>query len=273
MHSRLFSTGVRSLDRKVPRFVTTLKEASKPALEKSRPITKPFGFDSPTFLGQDSTNLIDAFSLSAKEKRQKQLDHDIVHSPFYESKSFTNTNGKIFTPPVSYFKKEKAKYFPSFVGYTLLNSKRTLYDVLKGKVSIVRIFSTISGQNCIDTYTPECETAEGYDKLQQQYPKLQIVDVNVPQSWIKGLFVKMAKSNLKSIIPPARHDTYFMVSNKTFDVEVKKTLMCDNACSGYIYVLDEDGRIRWATSGFAVDDEAKVLWKTVRGLEKELESK
>lgn len=272
MHPRLFSTSVRALDRKVPRFVTTLKEASKPALEKSRPITKPFGFNAPTVLGHDSASLMDAFSLSAKERRQKQLDHDIVHSPFYESKSFTNTHGKIFTPPVSYFKKEKAKYFPSFSGETLSSGKRALYDVLKGKVTILRIFSTISGQNCIDTYTPDSLSAEGYAQLQEQHPRVQIVDVNLPQSWIKGLFVKMAKTNLRAIIPPARHDTYFLVPSRTFGVDVKKTLMCDNACSGYIYVLDEDAKIRWATSGYAVEDESKVLWKTIRGLEKELET-
>ncbi|EEQ38700.1 ATP10 family protein [Clavispora lusitaniae] len=273
MQQRLFSTGARVFERQVPRFVTTLKEASKPALEKSQPITKPFGFDSPTYLSHESSSITNVLSSAAREKRQKQLDHDIVHSPFYESKSFTNTQGKIFTPPVSYFKKDKAKYFPSFTGYTLLNHKKSLYDVLKGKVSIVRIFSTVSGQNCTDTYTPDNLSAEGYEQLQKQYPHTQIVDVNLPQSWIKGLFVKLAKSNLRGMIPPARHDTYFMLSSNTFSVDVKKTLMCDNTCSGYIYILDEDGKIRWATSGFANDDETKVLWRTVRGLEKELEQK
>ena len=190
MQQRLFSTGARVFERQVPRFVTTLKEASKPALEKSQPITKPFGFDSPTYLSHESSSITNVLSLAAREKRQKQLDHDIVHSPFYESKSFTNTQGKIFTPPVSYFKKDKAKYFPSFTGYTLLNHKKSLYDVLKGKVSIVRIFSTVSGQNCTDTYTPDNLSAEGYEQLQKQYPHTQIVDVNLPQSWIKGLFVK-----------------------------------------------------------------------------------
>lgn len=272
MQIRLLSSSARILDRKVPRFVNTLKEASKPALEKSQPITRPFGFDSPTFIGQKEVSISNAFSKTAKEQRQRQLDHDIAHSPFYESKSFSNTQGKIFTPPVSYFKKDKAKYFPNFQVYTLINDKRGLYDVLNGKVTLLRIFSTISGENCANTYMKDYLSADGYKKLQEKYPNTQVVDLNLPQSWIKGLFVKWAKSNLKSIIPPARHNLYFILPHTMFTLDVKETLKCDNMCSGYLYVLDEDGKIRWATSGFANDDEIEVLWRTVRGLEKELKS-
>lgn len=269
MH-RLFSTSVKATQANVPRFVTTLKEASKPALQKSTPISRPIGFDQPFELGQ-STLLNNAFSKSAAEQRQKQLDHDIKHSPFYESKSFANTSGKIFTPPVSYFKKDKAKYFPNFTGYTLINEKKSLYNELKDKVTILRIFSTISAENCSNTYVQDYLSAEGYSNLQSKYPHTQIVDVNLPQSWVKGLFVKMAKTNLRKLVTPARHNLYFVLPNTMFPVEVKQKLLCDNMCSGYIYVLDSDGKIRWATSGFASEDEEAVLWRCVRGLEKELE--
>lgn len=272
MQKRLFTTTAQNLNRKLPRFVNTLKEASKPALEKPGVVNRPFGFDSPITLTSPSKSITDAFSKQAKDQRQRQLDHDIAHSPFYESKSFANTQGKIFTPPVSYFKKDKAKYFPDFKGYTLLNDNRKLSDVLKGKVTLLRIFSTISGENCANTYMEDYLTEDGYKALQEQYPKTQIVDINLPQSWIKGLFVKFAKSNLRSIIPLARHNLYFVVPNTLFSLDVKATLKCDNMCSGYLYVLDEDGKIRWATSGFANEEESKVLWKAVRGLEKELET-
>lgn len=270
MQTRLLHYSARNLERKVPRFVNTLTEASKPALEKPIAITRPFGYDNPTKIGQNGGNITSAFSKDAREQRQRQLDHDIKHSPFYESKSFSNTQGKIFSPPVSYFKKDKAKYFPDFKGYTLINDKRELSEVLKGKVTLLRIFSTISGENCSNTYVEPYLSADGYQTLVEKYPHVQIVDVNLPQSWIKGLFVKWAKSNLKKIIPAARHNLYFILPNTAFSLDVKKTLKCDNMCSGYLYVLDEDGKIRWATSGFANDEESEILWRTVRGLEKEL---
>lgn len=271
LQTRLFSISAAAFNRPVPRFVTTLKEASKPALQNAQPITRPFGFDEPTMI--TSTSIKDTFSLDAKEKRKRQLDHDIAHSPFYESKSFANTQGKIFSPPVSYFRADKAKYFPDLEGYTLLNHKRDLYDVLRNKVTLLRIFSTISGENCTNTYLEDYLSGEGYSKLQEKYPLSQIVDLNLPQSWIKGLFVKMAKANLRKIVPPARHDNYFILPNSVFLVDVKKTLLCDNMCSGYLYVLDGEGKIRWATSGFASESEVELLWKSVRGLEREIRNK
>lgn len=270
MHARFLSTSATRLNRLGPRFVTTLKEASKPALERAQPITRPFGFDSKVTISGTDASVLNAFSTAAKEKRQKQLDHDIVHSPFYESKSFANTEGKIFSPPVSYFKRDKAKYFPNFTGYTLSNHKESLYDILKGKVTILRIFSTISGENCTNTYVEKHLSKDGYEEFLQKYPHAQIVDLNIPQSWIKGMFVKLAKSNLRNIVAPARHDKYFILPNSMFSVDVKKTLKCDNMCSGYLYVLDDEGRIRWATSGYADNEEEAVLWKTVKGIEKEI---
>lgn len=269
MQIRTLAYSATRMSQNAPKFVKTLSEAAKPALDRLQAITRPFGFDTPTTICAQSVK--GAFSQGAKDQRKRQLDHDIAHSPFYESKSFANTQGKIFTPPVSYFRKDKAKYFPDFQAYTLLNEKRALHDVLKGKVTLLRVFSTISGENCVNTYTKDSLSEDGYSELQSKYPNTQIVDVNLPQSWIKGLFVKLAKSNLRSIIPPARQNLYYIVSHSLFTLDVKTTLKCDNMCSGYLYLLDQDGKIRWATSGYAADEECEVLWRSVRGLEKELE--
>lgn len=277
---RTFSQISRLLDLKTPRFTKTLQEASKPALTKSQLITRPFGLDSPVLLNQRSGGSNGSiqrkiFGSDAKEERQKQLDHDITHSPFYESKSFTNTNGKIFTPPVSYFKRDKSKYFPNFSGTTLDGQDRTLLGNLEGKVSIVRVYSTVSGEKCTETYFNDGAQnylTSGYGKFEEEYPMTQIIDVNMPQNWLKGLLVKISKGNIKKLIPQQRHSNYFVVPDKLFLYDIKNKIMCDNMCSGYIYILDHQGRIRWATSGYANAAELSLMWKCVRGLEKELKS-
>lgn len=254
-----------------PRFAKTVEEAAKPALQKPQPITKPFGFEEPLSLNVLNEHSIkNAFSKEGRERRQKEIDYDLQHSPFYDSKSFENTKGKIFLPPVSFFKQSKALYFPNFEGDTLVNNKRTLYNVLKNKVTILRMSSSISGENCTNSYVEDYLSSPGYDSFLKKYPRSQIVDVNIPQSWIKGFFVTLAKNNIKKTIPPARHDQYFVLSHKLFSGEIKRTLKCDNACSGYLYILDETGKIRWATSGVADDEESSVLWRSVRALEREL---
>ncbi|KAK6453781.1 ATPase assembly factor ATP10 [Scheffersomyces xylosifermentans] len=278
--ARRFTQSASLLNGKSPRFVTTLKEASKPALEKSRPITKPIGLDSPILLNHkigDTYSLTnikeELFSSEAKERRQKKLDYEIKHSPFYETKSFRNTNGKIFTPPISFFKKDKAKYFPDFISTTLDGQQRSLYEILTGKVSIVRLYSTVSGEQCSHTYFKEegKDFAGGdYTEFQSKYPKGQIIDINIPQNWMKGFFLGLSKSSIKKTIAPERHGKYFILPDHIFQYDVREKLYCDNMCSGYIYLLDHNGKIRWATSGYSNEEESALMWKCVKGLEKEL---
>lgn len=261
---------------KAPRFTQTLKEASKPPLEKSHVISRPFGLDAPKVVNQKGaqTSLyLQLFGAEARELRQKRLDHDIAHLPFYESKSFANTNGKIFTPPVSFFRREKAKFFPDFHG-TSLDGKSTQFShLLANKVSIVRIYSTVSGERCSDTYfnvSGEDYLTGGFETFKKEYPMSQIMDLNLPQNRLKRFVVSVSKSNIKRMTPVERHPGYFILPQAVFPFDIKQTLYCDNMCSGYIYILDHQGRIRWATSGYASDEERDLMWKCVRGLEKEL---
>ncbi|ODV80281.1 uncharacterized protein CANTADRAFT_21521 [Suhomyces tanzawaensis NRRL Y-17324] len=278
MHSRTFSTYTRVL---APRFATTIKEVGKPALTKSIEVKRPFGFDKPILLNHKvhSYSLSSVkdyfFSPEAKELRQKRLDHDIVHSPFYESKSFQNTNGKIFTPPISYFKADKSKYFPDFIASTLSTKSVSLGELLEGKVSIVRVYLTVSGEKCVDTFFQKDGkdlAGADFESFKEEHPNSQIIDINVPQNWMKGFMIGLSKSNIKKQIPVERQDKYFVLPDHTFGYEIRQVLLCDNMCSGYIYVLDGEGKIRWATSGYADEEELELMWKCVRGVEKEISS-
>lgn len=246
-------------------------------MEKPHVIERPLGLDAPQLLNSSSRAVgsWDFFSAEARERRQLQLDHDIKHSPFYDSKSFNNTNGKIFTPPVSYFKADKAKYFPDFIGQTLTTKNQRFGDLLKGKVSIVRIYSTMSGEKCANTFFSvdgKDYLTKDHDAFTATHPHSQIIDLNLPQNWLKGFMVKLSQSNLKKLIPQQRHSRYFIVPNQVFPYDVKQKLYFDNTCSGYVFLLDQQGRIRWLTSGYANEKELALMWKCVRGLEREVAS-
>ncbi|OBA19902.1 hypothetical protein METBIDRAFT_32931 [Metschnikowia bicuspidata var. bicuspidata NRRL YB-4993] len=270
MSARFFSVYVRAQQKKVPGFLKSALATSEPALTKPEVISRPFGFDEQIQLSQRKTSIRDMFSEEAKERRQRQLDYDLKHSSFYEFKSFNNTKGKIFQPPASYFKKEKSKFFPDLMAKTLSNNTHRLSDILKDRVTILRIFSTISGEKCANTYVEKYLTEEGYEEFCEKYPRAQIVDLNIPQTWAKGLFAGISKGNLRRKVNPARHDSYFLIPHGLLDLDAKTILKCGNTCAGYLYVLDSEGHIRWATSGNADEKELEVLWKSVRGISREL---
>lgn len=274
---RAFSQSARQ--KAAPRFTKTLSEASKPPLQKPHVILRPFGLEEAKLLNKKSFDIASLnvkellFDKELKEARQAQLDYEIKHSPFYESKSFTNTNGKIFTPPVSYFRNDKAKYFPDFVGNTLVHRNQQFSSLLSEHISIVRIYSTISGEKCADTYFKNATKnylTKDYMEFQEEFPHSQIVDINIPQNWLKGFFVKLSQGNIRKLVHSARHDKYFIVPTRVFPFDVKEALLCDNACSGYIYIVDREGKIRWATSGYANDEEIKIMRKCLKGLENEM---
>lgn len=271
---RTFSTSVAHL--KSLRFAETIKEASKPPLTESIKVSKPFGVERGTVLNHKSSGFggltHELFSSEAKERRQKRLDHDIAHSPFYESKSFNNTKGKIFTPPISFFRSDKSKYFPDFSSSTLTKKSQLFYELLQNKISFVRIYSTVSGEKCADSYFDrdgKNYLKQDYTEMVERYPHAQMIDINIPQSFVKGLFVKLAESNLRAQLPNERHNLYYIVPESLFPYDIKQKLLCDNTCSGYIYLVDHQGRIRWATSGSANDSEVELMWKCLKGLEKE----
>ncbi|KAI5970677.1 ATP10 [Candida margitis] len=278
--TRSLSTSLHFLQqRSQPRFVNTIKEVSQPAQENSYEITRPIGLPKPVLLNH---KLSDTYSISnigeelfgaqAKERRQKNLDYDIKHSPIYDIKSFQNTKGKIFRPPISWFKQDKALYFPDFIAKTLTGKSNSLYDVLNNKYSIVRLYSTAIGEQCSKSYFKVDDGdyySTDYKKFTEKFPNFQIVDINMPSSWLKGFILNLSLSNLRKMILPDRYQNYFILPLHILPPEIREHLHCDNQCSGYIYILDPSGKIRWASSGYSTPEDLQLMWKVVRGLQKE----
>lgn len=278
---RTFATSRIEFQRYQPRFVNTIKETVKSAQEKSYSITRPLGLSKPVLLNH---KLSDTYSLSniyeelfgqkSKERRQKQLDYDLKHSPIYEVKSFENTKGKIFTPPVSYFRQVKSLYFPDFIAKTLAGNQRSLYDSLDNRLSIVKLFSSVAGEQCTRSYFKvenKDYYSQDYDTFVEEYPHTQILDVNMPQSWIKGFVTNLSTGNLRKTLKPAlRYENYFILPGHIMSAEIREQLYCDNQCSGYIYIVDSMGKIRWATSGYATPEDLKLMWKVVKGVQREM---
>ena len=278
--TRPLSTSLRFFQQKSqPRFVNTIQEVSKPAQEDSYEITRPIGLTKPVLLNHKLSDTYsfanigqELFGAQAKERRQKNLDYDIKHSPIYDIKSFQNTKGKIFKPPISWFKQDKSLCFPDFIAKTLTGKLNSLYDVLNKKYSIVRLYSTVIGEKCTNSYFKVGEEdyyTTDYGKFIEKFPNFQIVDVNMPSSWLKGFILNLSLSNLRKMISPERYKKYFILPLHILPPEIREQLHCDNQTSGYIYILDPNGKIRWATSGYSTPDDLQLMWKVVGGLEKE----
>jgi len=107
--------------------------------------------------------------------------------------------------------------------------------------------------------------------------KAQRVDINIEENWLKAALVKMFLGGLRKRLPQRQHDKYFLVT-KGLTPELRHNIGLWNSRVGYVYLLDENCRIRWAGSGDAEPVEKMSLDRGIarllaaQDLEKKLET-
>ncbi|KAK9470613.1 ATP10 protein-domain-containing protein [Dipodascopsis tothii] len=199
-------------------------------------------------------------------ERRKQMLEEFSKSHFDEIYKYRANLGKDWVGPPSYFRADRALYMPNFFGRTLASSKPSgTTDVLRGKVSIVRVYTSVSGGAQAASYFESEAAAVGDEPADGGY---QIVDINMPESAIKDGLVRLFEGNLRRTFGPARHSRYFIV-RAGVSADLRRALGIGNKYTGYIYVVDRDCRVRWAACGAAIGPEREWMWKAVRGLVKE----
>lgn len=105
---------------------------------------------------------------------------------------------------------------------------------------------------------------------------VQKVDINLEENAMKAWLVRMFMWRMRANLPKEQHERYFLVRKGLTD-GLKEAIGMMNSKVGYVYLLDENCRIRWAGSGPAEEGELDGLNNGVRKLIQErrisLESK
>ncbi|KAK9477860.1 ATP10 protein-domain-containing protein [Lipomyces japonicus] len=195
-------------------------------------------------------------------EKRRQLLKEFSKSYFAEVKEFGENLGKEWTAPKSYFKADKALYMPNFFGTTVASSSSIgTTSVLKGKISIVRLYSALSGEKQVNTYFASNAEAYGDVPVEKGY---QIVDISVPESFVKSYISKFFEYRTKAKIGKTRQNTFFYGTKLPGDLNLSIGFV--NKFAGYVYLVDKDCKIRWAASGPASDEEKESLQRSLAGL-------
>lgn len=214
----------------------------------------------------------DFFDNDKRQIRQQELEAEMRNSSIHDLHFFNKFRGKMFKSPRSYFKAEKSLYFPNIVGETLSGERKCLKDFL-GKVCIVKVHSTNQGEKVIAPVfniadsTDNYLTSSGYKVFKQEFPEAEIVEINLIESGKNFLF-QLSKKNLCKMIPDQRHSRYLIAPRNQLSEDMLKNLLMENLYSGYVYVVDREGRIRYLTCGAFDQAEYAMLWKSVRGVDR-----
>ncbi|PWY81957.1 hypothetical protein BO70DRAFT_429481 [Aspergillus heteromorphus CBS 117.55] len=206
-------------------------------------------------------------------ERRKELTRQVAKPYFREWSNMRYHSGKTFTSNPRLFKRERALYFPNMYGITLASPKtpQNTTTLFRGKITIVNVFSSLWAESQVVTFTGREQNPGLYKAMENVPPGMvvQKVDVNVEENALKAGLIRMFMWRMRAKLPEEQHERYFLV-RRGLDDGLKESIGMMNGKVGYVYLLDENCRIRWAGSGPAEAEELESLNNGIARLVQEM---
>jgi len=160
--------------------------------------------------------------------------------------------GKTWMAPKVLIREDKALYFPNIVGTRLSDGLKTHTTTLcKEKISVVAMLSTKISEHHALSFAERVNAKFGI------HPAYQYVQINLQENVLKSLLVSMFLSSLRNLVPTYLQKTY-LVSRQNMEY-LREPLGMTNSRIGYVFLVDENLRVRWAGCAEAKPEEANGL--------------
>ncbi|KAI9928804.1 hypothetical protein ASPWEDRAFT_168777 [Aspergillus wentii DTO 134E9] len=199
--------------------------------------------------------------------RRKELTKQVAKPYFREWSNMRYHEGKTFVSNPRLFKRDKSLYFPNMYGITLAspNEPKNTTSLFRGRITVVNLFSSVWAESQVATFTGPKQNPGLYEALNSGGQDVQKVDINLEENALKAWLVKSFMWKMRGKLPQEQHERYFLVRKGLTD-GLKEAIGMMNSKVGYVYLLDENCRIRWAGSGPAEQTELDSLNNGIRKL-------
>jgi ATPase complex subunit ATP10 len=102
-------------------------------------------------------------------------------------------------------------------------------------------------------------------------PHYQYIQINLQENLLKSFLVQLFTNTLRGVVPAELHRNY-LVSSQNMEY-VRDPLGMTNSKVGYVYLIDENLKIRWGGCADATLEETQALESCTGVLLKRLERK
>ncbi|WP_342676652.1 hypothetical protein [Methanofollis sp. UBA420] len=133
--------------------------------------------------------------------------------------------------------------FPLLSGHSLEGRKVILPKDLKGMVALIAVAVQRGAQSMIDSWRTPFEEEFAGD------PKIAFYEVPVIEKENELFLGGVINAGMREGIDPAKYGSIITVFENT--KRIRKVLGMDDPSRAYLYLLDQEGTVRWRVSGFA----------------------
>ncbi|KAF9450286.1 hypothetical protein P691DRAFT_726272 [Macrolepiota fuliginosa MF-IS2] len=251
-----------------PDPLATIGGPDAPSKDSLPPLSRPLGVrERPTTLVKSTTDrLKELMDTDVRMAQRRHLIKEASVGYFHDLNMTRKHGGKTWIAPKVLIREDKALYLPNITGKSLDDgSNKNSTEMLFGKVTVLAMLSTkvseINAKGFVDLtharYAP--------------HPLYQYVQVNLQENVLKSFLVNIFLNSLRKVIPKDLQSTY-LVSSQNMEY-VRDALGMTNTRVGYVFLIDENLKIRWGGCADATDEEAQSLENCTGVLLKRLERK
>jgi hypothetical protein len=195
-------------------------------------------------------------SKDERRKNRKEIFSEISKGYFGDLHEFRKNKGKRFSASERLLSKKEAVLFPRMDCRSLLGSDITIPNAFRGQVTLVTLSMRDIGIKICDEYRVPFIKA---------FPsEVAVYEVAVIEQMVYKLLRSVLIANLKQTIESNRHERFLSYSGKFIDA--KKHLLIHNSIIGYVFLLDENGYIRWTSHGYPKPLEIDLLIRCTNDL-------
>mmetsp|Transcript_5944 Transcript_5944/g.17194 ORF Transcript_5944/g.17194 Transcript_5944/m.17194 type:complete len:334 (-) Transcript_5944:31-1032(-) len=183
----------------------------------------------------------------------RKVPLELVHGYFWMVNDLKKTGGKPTLPNKFLIPEDEAQAFPMLTGLESLSRVKAdlPYFFIADKdvkCTLVNISFRDSGYKAISSWT------EPFDGAFQGNSSVNSVKVSITERWslyfLRGTLANVMRKNT----PPREHDKTLLYFGSDVD-DFRDVLRMHNIMANFVFLLDNKGRIRFASSGEATPEE------------------
>ena len=217
-------------------------------------------------------------------QRRVKMTQQIAKPYFRDWSNLRFHKGKIFKSNERLFRADVSLWFPNFYGKTLDKSAqrkdgddrkdgyrglgRDTCLTMRNKVSVVSIATNTWASDQVDTFCSPKSNPALHEAMQDGKDVAQRVWINYENNLLKWWLLQMYKYTLRRDKAVEEQRRYFMV-RRGLNETMKEAIGVLNDKAGYVYLVDQECRIRWAGSADAEPAERESMVRGLRRLVQE----